>query len=90
MLSLFFLWTLFYEITLPKYKLHPHDVEDSGSTDLVKQYVSQKEINRRMNNIDIMENGNVVLSFLQTPLFDNRYQLGLLLVFEEDVPSYTR
>lgn len=89
MLSLFFLWTLFYEITLPKYKLHPHDVEDSGSTDLVKQYVSQKEINRRMNNIDIMENGNVVLSFLQTPLFDNRYQLGLLLVFEEDVPSYT-
>lgn len=42
-----------------------------------------------MNNIDIMENGNVVLSFLQTPLFDNRYQLGLLLVFEEDVPSYT-
>lgn len=89
MLSLSFLWTLIYEITLPKYKLHPHDVGDSGSTDLVKQYVSQKEINRRMNNIDIMENGNVVLSFLQTPLFDNRYQLGLLLVFEEDVPSYT-
>lgn len=89
MLSLCAFWTLFYEVTLPKYEMYHQDVGDRKSTNLVKKIAPKKEIDRKMNDVKVMENGNIVLSFLQTPMFDNRYQLGLLLVFEEDIPLYT-
>lgn len=53
--------------------MYHHDVGDRKSTNLVKKIAPQKEIDRKMSDIKVMENGNIVLSFLQTPMFDNRY-----------------